>query len=103
MGVAVLLALWWALGALVFAALEGPIETSLLQRVSALRAELVIDLATDLRKVRAKGEGREPFTAYWNSIFYKELAKSIGYPGVSYRIIIIIMLLLSKYSGKEYL
>jgi len=36
---------------LVFASLEGPLEHAVVNRVEELKTELVIDLATDLRKV----------------------------------------------------
>ncbi|XP_047738351.1 uncharacterized protein LOC125178505 [Hyalella azteca] len=50
-GVAVVLGLWWWGGALVFSALEAPLEEGVVARVAKLRSQVVIELATDLRKV----------------------------------------------------
>ena len=43
--------IWWLVGAIIFSTLEGPMEHHTIAKMSDIRADLVIELATELRQV----------------------------------------------------
>ncbi|XP_063586856.1 uncharacterized protein LOC134764210 [Penaeus indicus] len=50
-GLAVLVVAWWVAGAAIFSSVEGAAESKTVDRMAALRTDLVLGLATELRQV----------------------------------------------------
>ncbi|KAK8746495.1 hypothetical protein OTU49_017046 [Cherax quadricarinatus] len=59
-GVMVLVVAWWVAGAAIFSSVEGAAESETVNRMAALRTDLVLGLATELRQVL-------PYEAVWRS------------------------------------